>query len=109
MKRILIFLLFIPTFAYCNWNDGFGDYTAEKVGGAVGGVIDHQFSGALGTGAGAIIGGLAGPEGVVAGGLTGRWAGGKFGGPIGMLAGGYVGRIVSNVYHDHQKNQEAKK
>ena len=34
MKRILIFLLFVPTFAYCNWNDGLGDDIAMAAGAA---------------------------------------------------------------------------
>ncbi|PZU05038.1 MAG: hypothetical protein DI619_01820 [Francisella sp.] len=39
MKRILIFLLFIPKFAYCNWNDGLGDDIAMAAGAATGRVI----------------------------------------------------------------------
>lgn len=34
MKRILIFFLFIPKFAYCNWNDGLGDDIAMAAGAA---------------------------------------------------------------------------
>lgn len=48
MKKIILLLLFIPTFAYCNWNDGLGQYTAEQTGGVVGAAIGSKFGGPIG-------------------------------------------------------------
>lgn len=41
MKGILVFLLFVPTFAYCNWNDGLDSEIAAAAGAgaAIGRVI----------------------------------------------------------------------